>query len=941
MIDSTAAEARGPGFPGPGRIGVLTTDAALVVTSWDAGLAAMTGLPADAVVGRSITDVVPDLESRHLLDILREPLETGACRVLAPALHRYLIECPPPAGSRFDRMRQRVVIGPLRDDDRTVGLAITIEDVTDRLEREQALASDLQHTNPAARLRAIAALESHPPVDGAGPLPEAMADEDWQVRRSAVRALASRRDPSIVEALVTALRDQHRNFSVLSSALQLLTMTGIDLTAALIDLLHHGDADLRIQAALALGAQPRRDGVAALIEALDDPDANVRFHAIEALGKLAPASAVERLATIAESNDFFLAFPALDALARINDPSVATRIIPLLQDDLVGDQVAEVLGQIGDEDVVVPLVHALDRPEASVTSVADALAAIARRFRDTLGVEGHIEDAVRGAISASGAQRIIAAAARTSDASLKNLVVVLGWLRGPAVERALTHLLGATAVHQELIEAIVRFGSTMVGLLVEQLHDEDPATRRAAVIALGHIGDARAVPALVGVIEEGDRDLLVTAAGALARLGDGRAFEPLIALLGDDQLSVRHAAIAALNSIGYAGMAARMRTLLDSPDVRVRESAVKIAGYFGYRECAEGLLARCRDEDESVRAAALEHVAYLDDDRVLPLLVDALAHDTPRARAAAVQALAHLTSPEVLAILRNATDDRDPWVRYFSVTSLGRQLDRASLPILERAAQHDDHQPVRIAAVEAIGAIGGDEAADLLGALATAAASEVAVAAISALGQSESDRAFEPLRRALANGDAAQRTAAATALARWGRGPAVDLLQWTAAADGDLMVVRAAIAGLSRIGSALSPAAGEAIAALAAVAGDPARRADAVAALARVPATAIPRVGECLSTRDPHVREAVVEALGRLLHPVASAYLRTALDDSDPAVRQRAVVVLARLGSRGVTRSFARLARHDPSDSVRRAADAALRRTWNDGDRPDDAGASA
>jgi len=761
------------------------------------------------------------------------------------------------------------------------------------------------------------------------------------VRRAAVRAIASRRDPSIVETLVTALRDQHRDFSVLSSALQLLTMTGVDLTAALIDLLHHDDADLRIQAALALGTQQDPVAVDALLAALDDPDVNVRFHAIEALGKLGAVVAVDRLAAIAESNDFFLAFPALDALARISDPSVAPRIVPLLDDALVGDQAAEVLGHIGDEDAVVPLVRTLDRPDASVVAIVEALVGIGRRYRETLGVEGHIEDLVRRAMSPSAAQRIIDAAARTADSSLKNLVIVLGWLRGPAVERALTHLLGTSAVHQELIEAIVRFGSPMVDRLIEQVHDSDLATRRAAVIALGHIGDVRAVPALVAVIERDDRDLLGPVAGALARLGDARAFEPLVGLLGDDDLAVRHATIGALNSIGHPAMAARMRTLLEAPDANVRESAVKIAGYFGYRECAEGLLARCHDPDEAVRAAALEHVAYLDDPRVLPLLVEALERDTPRARAAAVQALAHVSSADVLAVLGRASGDDDQWVRYFSVTSLGRQVDRASLPILQRAAEHDVHQPVRIAAVEAIGAIGGDTAADLLARLTNAPVEEVSIAAITALGQTGSTHALEPLRRALTDGNPAQRAAAAAALARSDDPATVELLQWSAAGDPDAAVVRSAIAGLSRIGGGLSKVATQAIAALAAVAADPARRAEAVAALARVPVSAIPRVGEALSSRDPHVRHAVVEALGRLSHPVASAYLRSALEDSEPAVRQHAVVVLARLGSRGVERSFADLARNDPSDGVRRAADAALRRGGADRDAAGDTGAGA
>jgi len=909
------------------HIGILTTDTALVVTSWDAALAAMTGLDSATAVGRPLVDLVPDLEPRGLLQVIAEPLESGAARVLAPALHGHLIPCPPSIPSaRFDRMQQRVVIGALQEGNHTVGLIITVEDVTERLDREHALAGELRDTSPDARVRAIEHLASIEPVDGVGPLTDAIGDDDWQVRRTAVKALAGRRDPALVDSLVSALRDRHRDFSVLSSALQLLTMTGVDVTTALTDLLRHPDADLRIQAALALGAQARPEAANALLDALADPDANVRFHAIDALGRIAPAAAVEPLAALAESGDFFLAFPALDALARINDPSVAPRIVPLLRDELVGDQAADALGQIGDEDAVAPLVAALDRPDASASSIVDALAAIHRRYGEMFGGGAQIEDAVRRSVSAIAANRLIDAAARASGASLKNFVVVLGWLRGTAVEGALTHMLGTPAVQHELVEAIVRFGAPMVDVLIEQLGRDDLDTRRAAVVALGHLGDTRAVPALIGVLDEDHRDLLAPVAGALARLGDGRAFEPLMRLLGDEDLAVRHGAIGALNSIGHPDMAARMRTLINDPNPLVRESAVKIVGYFGYTPCADGLLERCWDAVEAVRAAALEHVAFLEDDRVLPVLSAALERDTPRARAAAAQALAYVESPEATAALHRAVQDPDPWVRYFSAVSLGRQADATALPLLETLAIDDPHQHVRIVAVDAIGALGGETAAGVLARLAESEDAPVANAAVRALGSVNADVVLEPLRRALSAPDADRRAASADALARWGRAPAVALLRWTAAADGDPDVVRAAIAGLNRIGNLASPAAPQAIAAIAEVAGDPARRAEAIAALSRITASAIPAVGNCLAARDPHVRRAVVEALGRLSHPTASAYVRSALEDADAAVRQAAVSVLAGLGTRGIARSFAELARTDPSAAVRRAAEAALRR---------------
>ena len=373
-------------------------------------------------------------------------------------------------------------------------------------------------------------------------------------------------------------------------------------------------------------------------------------------------------------------------------------------------------------------------------------------------------------------------------------------------------------------------------------------------------------------------------------------------------------------------MAARVQILIGDPDPLVRESAVKIAGYFGYAPCADGLLERCGDAVETVRAAALEHVAFLDDDRVLPVLVAALERDTPRARAAAAQALAHVGSPAAVAALRRAAQDPDPWVRYFSAASLGRLADTSAVPLLDMLARNDTLQHVRIAAVDAIATLGGDGAAGVLCALTESEDAVVATAAVRALGAVDTASVLEPLRRALSGPDAARRAAAAGALAQWGRVPAVPLLRWTAAADSDPEVVRAAIDGLRHVGNLATPAAQHAIAALAEIAGDPARRADAIAALSRVTVDAIPEVGSCLSARDPQVRRAVVEALGRLAHPTASAYLRTALDDGDASVRQAAVSILAGLGTRGTARSFATLARTDPSPSVRRTAEAALRR---------------
>ena len=148
-------------------------------------------------------------------------------------------------------------------------------------------------------------------------------------------------------------------------------------------------------------------------------------------------------------------------------------------------------------------------------------------------------------------------------------MLVLSWLRGPAVERALTRMLGQSTIRAEVIEALVRQGAPVVPQLIEQLRTEDAETRLAAIVALGRLADRRATEALVGLLGR-SRDLTVAAAGALAELGDPAAFEPLLRLLGDKDVAVRQAAIGALNSLGHPEMSRRVVVLLndDNPHVR-------------------------------------------------------------------------------------------------------------------------------------------------------------------------------------------------------------------------------------------------------------------------------------------------------------------------------------------------------------------------------------
>lgn len=907
-------------------IGVFTTDATLVVRVWDDWLAASTGHTADDVRGKALEEVVPDLAGRGLLKYFHEVLASGAIQVLAPAFHHYLIPCPPRSPSaRFSHMQQRVTIGPLREDDRIVGTMCTIEDVTARMDGERDIADELASSDPEVRRRAAATVAS---LEGASAVPlirPLMADDDWRVRRAGVSGLARTADAGFVSSLVDTLRDEHRNFSVLSSALKLLSLAEFDVTGPVAALLQHPDADLRIQAALALGEQQDAAAVPPLLAALADADVNVRFHAIESLGRLRTPAAVQPLLEIVEAKDFFLSFAAIDALALISDGSIAARLVPLLSDATLQGPIVDALGSLGEDDVVGPLVGTLNDAPADAAGIAAALAAIHARSEREFSAGSQIEDITRTTIEEAGVQRLLEALGSATASRLPAIVTVLGWLQSPAVDRALTALLGDENARALAMEAVIRHGRRVVPLLLEQLEADDRATRLAAVTALGRVGDRRATAALLKVLDD-DPEILVATAGALARIGDQQAFEPLVELVSHRDAAVRLSSIGALNSIGHPDMPRRVVSLLASADARTRESAVRIAGYFGYREAADQLLtAALNDPDEPVRRAALEHLPYLDDHRVIDALTATLQSDTPKTRMSAVRALARLDEDAATAALRRALNDTDSWVRYHAVRALGERRDAAAAEALIRLADQDAATPVRIAAVEAAGAIGAGMS-EHLARWASDPEDEIAGAALQGLGRAAEEQTLRPLLEALRTDAAPRRVAAVRGLAAHGSEDAVTALEWTASAEQEPAIARLAVESLGRVAETGGSGTGKAVEGLLTLLAESRLRDVALTVLSRLPAGAIAGIRDGLSHAVPAVRLGTIEALARLRHPDATAAIEAALDIADPEIRASAAQALGRLGSPSAAVRLTSLAAHDPSKAVRRAAGAALGR---------------
>jgi PAS domain S-box-containing protein len=134
--------------------GILTTDRDLIIRGWNTWLSRVTGQAADAVVGRHLFDVRPELVERGLDRYYQSALQ-GQSSLLAHRFHGHLLRIPVAAGD----MPQSCRVAPLVDANAIIGTVTTIEDVSERVYTEQELRRQIGAAEQA-RAEAEAALRA-------------------------------------------------------------------------------------------------------------------------------------------------------------------------------------------------------------------------------------------------------------------------------------------------------------------------------------------------------------------------------------------------------------------------------------------------------------------------------------------------------------------------------------------------------------------------------------------------------------------------------------------------------------------------------------------------------------------------------------------------------------------------------------------------------------
>ena len=258
----------------------------------------------------------------------------------------------------------------------------------------------------------------------------------------------------------------------------------------------------------------------ALLGQLKDPSKIIRQAALGALLKTPGITNVEPVAPLLADSDMEVTNRAIELLIKARHPQTVRYLIPLLKDEseYARRAAVEVLNEVGDANSIKLLLEAIKDSDWWVRS----------RAADALGKIGgpRVVDAVLMLV-------------RDPDEDIRRTAIEI--LNLTKDERAVDYLLQATRdsdwwVSERAVDALAEIGSERaLPRLIEML--KGPARSvPSAIRALGKLGDARIIDALLPQLSRPEKEIRVETMHALARLVDEQNAETIrakIRSLGD------------------------------------------------------------------------------------------------------------------------------------------------------------------------------------------------------------------------------------------------------------------------------------------------------------------------------------------------------------------------------------------------------------------------
>jgi HEAT repeat protein len=280
---------------------------------------------------------------------------------------------------------------------------------------------------------------------------------------------------------------------------------------------------------------------------------------------------------------------------------------------------------------------------------------------------------------------------------------------------------GSDTEVQASVEALVDIGEPAVGPLIETIKDDmyGGDILIYTVVALGEIGDSRAVEPLIEVLKNEDinqneyinyKDINIkeNAAVALGKIGDSRAVEPLISALKDEYGNVQESIIEALVKIGEPSIEPLIKALGDEDWDIYKNAAVALVDIGEL--AVESLIEALKYEDEDTQWEVVEVIEDIGEPAIEPL-IKALKNKDILIRSGAVTALGAIgDNRAVEPLVEVFLKDEDENIRDNAMYILKDIGEPAVEPLMEAliGALKDESEDIRQTAADNLNNFIGD-----------------------------------------------------------------------------------------------------------------------------------------------------------------------------------------------------------------------------------------
>lgn len=506
--------------------------------------------------------------------------------------------------------------------------------------------------------------------------PKILKSPVGNIRWAAVAAIGKLGDYRVIDCLLKSVEDPEwivrtQALTELKSKVQdIIDHKNVRLSRILVHMFSLDNEEiinLAIEGFQELGVESLR----LLHEALNNSLANIRANAARALGKLRCPQSTPYLLELLKDEDGRVRASAAEALGLIQDKASIEALVLMIQDNVekVQEQAVAAIARFGRQ-ATIPLLNALSREKDKFSQ---------RALLRCLGL-----------ISDPKSAPAIISCLRNSYFVVRQAAVVALVRFGPSVTKLLVPRLSYNLADIEKLKK-------------DALDKEHPELQLRAIKALGGLEDHRAVKLLKQLVEESLPDVQEAAASALsligcaswgrccalkvlAEIGDASLVPQIAPSLGDDSENVRFEAVRTIAKVGDSGatrhliqigkkdkadfiraeavwmlrtvgigqpgvLDAALRALKDEARV-VRRQAARLLGNFQDAKSIFPLLRAMADPHWSIRESAEVALTNFGRDAVLPL-IGALESKSWTTRFRAARLLGEIGDPRAVSSLRN------------------------------------------------------------------------------------------------------------------------------------------------------------------------------------------------------------------------------------------------------------------------------------------------